>query len=282
MKKIDTLVDDIYDVMLNGSQLDSEKLSGIVLSFAKDCADIMSKAIKKREEREPRLRMSNIGKKPRQLWYEMHGAPKESMSGHTLVKFLYGDLIEAMILALAEAAGHTVEDKQARGEVDGIEGSIDCKIDGKLIDVKSTSPFAFKNKFKETADLGDDPFGYAAQGAGYEAMSGTPFHGWLAIDKVSGEIRLSKASDLPDVKELIHRTKEAVTQEEPPERCYPLEPDGKSGNMKLGIGCSYCSFKHHCYADANDGKGLRIFLYSGRPVFLAVVKKEPRVSELSK
>ncbi|MCH7925728.1 MAG: hypothetical protein IIC51_09360, partial [Planctomycetes bacterium] len=47
--------------------------------------------------------------------------------------------------------------------------------------------------------------------------------------------------------------------------------------MKLPIGCSYCPFKQDCYSDANDGKGLRTFLYFRGPTDFAVVKKEPNV-----
>ena len=40
--------------------------------------------------------------------------------------------------------------------------SMDCKIDGVLTDVKSTSSFGFK-KFKEATLAFDDPFGYIDQ-----------------------------------------------------------------------------------------------------------------------
>ena len=34
------------------------------------------------------------------------------------------------------------------------------------------------------------------------------------------------------------------------------------GITSLDTGCIYCNYKHDCWSDANDGKGLRIFKYS--------------------
>ena len=52
-----------------------------------------------------------------------------------------------------------------------------------------------------------------------------------------------------------------------------------SGNRKLSVECSYCSFKVDCWDDSNDGKGLRKFIYSNGPRWFTEIKKEPNVSE---
>jgi len=57
-------------------------------------------------------------------------------------------------------------------------------------------------------------------------------------------------------------------------------PEGKSGNMKLGVNCSYCPHKVTCWDDANNGDGLRLFLYSNGPMWLTEVQKEPKVQEI--
>ena len=49
--------------------------------------------------------------------------------------------------------------------------------------------------------------------------------------------------------------------------------------MKLSIGCSYCAYKVDCWSDANDGQGLRKFIYSKGPRWLTKVVSEPNVSE---
>ncbi len=74
------------------------------------------------------------------------------------MRFLYGHLIEEMVLALTKLSGHSVTDEQKQAEVEGIKGSMDCKIDGVLTDVKSASPYGFK-KFKDGSLIDDDPFG---------------------------------------------------------------------------------------------------------------------------
>jgi hypothetical protein len=58
-------------------------------------------------------------------------------------------------------------------------------------------------------------------------------------------------------------------------------PDGKSGNMKLARGCVYCRHKFECHADANDGKGLRVFKYSTGYRYLTQVPKPPNVIEVT-
>ena len=46
------------------------------------------------------------------------------------------------------------------------------------------------------------------------------------------------------------------------------------------MGCSYCQFKHSCWKEANEGRGLRTFLYSTGPKHFTHVEKEPRVAEI--
>jgi hypothetical protein len=277
MKTIDTLEQDIYKMLQQGGETAPE----LEEYFADSCKNIIKRALAKKESSR-RLRMSNIGKKNRQLWYEMKGYEGEKFEGNTLVKFLFGDIVEALILTLAKAAGHEVTDEQALVEVDGIKGSTDCCIDGQLVDVKSCSSYAFNNKFQAEAKLGDDEFGYYGQAAGYSAGMNKPFLGWLAIDKQNGSIRLSKANAdrIPDAHALIAEKKAAVALDTPPERCYDDEPYQKSGNMALATGCSYCSYKHECWKDANEGSGLRTFIYSGKPVFLTKVVREPTAQEV--
>ena len=67
----------------------------------------------------------------------------------------------------------------------------------------------------------------------------------------------------------------------PPNKCYDDVPDGKSGNMKLAKGCVYCRHKFECHADANDGKGLRVFKYSTGYRYLTQVPKPPNVIEVT-
>ena len=60
----------------------------------------------------------------------------------------------------------------------------------------------------------------------------------------------------------------------------PVPQSATSKNMKLCTSCSYCSYKEECWKDANDGVGIRTFLYSGGPVYLVRVEDVPRVTEV--
>ena len=233
-------------------------------------------------DKEGQLRMSVIGKPARQLWYDKHSPKdrKDEDAGLNL-KFLYGHIIEHLILYLAELSGHKIEDQQKKVEIDGISGHIDSKIDGEICDVKSASSFSFK-KFQSGEIVGDDPFGYHAQLSGYETAMGTKAGGFLVVDKSSGDICFYKPDDMakPNVKSLIKNLNTALEQDTPPEKCYEYKTE-KNGNKALATGCMFCPHKWECHSDANGGKGLRVFKYSNKNVMLAEVVKEPNVDEIT-
>jgi hypothetical protein len=162
---------------------------------------------------------------------------------------------------------------------------MDCKIDGVVTDVKSVSTFGFK-KFKDGSLAFDDPFGYVAQIKGYaHSEGGDSRFGWLAMDKQNGHLTYlmydSEDTQAPvhakigyDIEDRIAHIKEVVQQEEPPEHCHELVADGKSGNMKLAVGCSYCPYKKVCWPN------VRGFAYANGPRYLVEVVNEPQVQEI--
>lgn len=273
-KSIDTLVFDIY-ALLEGKTLADPK---VLEKFGPELGQVLSSRLGE-GERKPTLRMSNLGKPLRQLWYELKGYKGEELSGKTLLKFTYGSLIESFVLVLAEAAGHKVERLQEEIEVDGVKGHIDAVIDGVLVDVKSCSSYSFK-KFETKTLFQDDPFGYIGQLAGYAKAIELPAC-FIAVDKVSGDICLLEVPreriEAYDVRGRIKTIREAVDKPDEPARCYVDEAEGKSGNRKLSIGCSYCSWKEHCWRDSNGGRGLQLYFYARGPVWLTTVAKEPKV-----
>jgi len=236
----------------------------------------------KAEKYEGKLRMSSIGKPARQLWYDKH-SPKDRKDEDTglNLKFLYGHIIEHLVLYLAELAGHKIKDQQRKVEVSGVAGHIDSIIDGEVCDVKSASPFSFK-KFQSGEIVGDDPFGYHAQLAAYEEGCDTKAGGFLVVDKSSGDICFYKPDDMakPNVKSLIKNLRESLEKDTPPEKCYEFKTE-KNGNKTLATGCMFCPHKWECHSDANSGKGLRVFKYSNKNVMLAEVVKEPNVDEIT-
>ena len=281
MKSIDTLIEDIQAIFDENIETPA-----ITDSWCDELGHSIGTMLRDRLQEERTggsLRLSGMGHGIRKQWYNMRpDTPQEKLSPDTRMKFLYGDVLELILIALAKLAGHSVTNEQETVEVEAIKGHIDCLIDGELIDVKSASTFSF-NKFKKEEVQLDDPFGYYMQlGAYGYAMNKRPY-GWLVFDKTLGHMCLSKALDayIPDVTERIERVKASVAQDVEPAPCaYPVA-DGKSGNMKLPTVCSYCQYKRHCWRDANGGYGLRVFLYSTGARYLTNVAVLPKVQEIT-
>lgn len=273
-----TLVEDIYRVVSEGVEVSEEQAN----KFGQSLADLIVQRLA--DQSGPRaftLRMSNLGKGTRQLWYEKKYGNVEKFEGKTILKFIIGDITEHLLLFFAELAGHSVKDRQAEVYVEGVKGHIDADIDGVTVDVKSASPIAF-NKFKYGTLADNDSFGYIEQLSGYCVARNTD-GAFLAMDKVSGELAYLPVDkneiSASDIVNRISYLKTALESAEIPDRCYPDEAEGESGNRKLGVNCSYCQFKDVCWADANGGLGLRKFIYSRGPVYLTQVVKEPKVYE---
>jgi|TARA_R100001530_G_scaffold2161_1_gene3615 hypothetical protein len=273
--KIETLVEDIYSTLENEHTLSEDNLS----SFLKGMEKVMREQMENRREYtdKPTLRMSSIGKPTRRLWMEFNNSKKDTPpKGSLLVKFLYGSILEELLIFLTREAGHSVTDEQKEVTLNGVKGHIDCKIDGELVDVKSTSDFAFR-KFKLGTLENDDPFGYIGQISGYALAEGKNNGYFLAINKVTGEITLLEIDDfgIINANKRIDQIRKAVDDPVPPSLCYSPVPDGKSGNMKLNRNCVYCPFKTDCWED------LRIFKYKDSLRYLSKVIREPNVPEVT-
>jgi hypothetical protein len=284
-KTTDTVVQDIYALMESKDADPSVDVEAEIEKFGESVKALMRTEFgRKKREDNRKLRLSNIGRTDRYLWNHFNGTEGEELQPHTYVKFMYGHLIEEMLLFLTRMAGHSVTDEQKVCNVEGIVGHMDCKIDGVVTDVKSASSFGFK-KFKDGTLAYDDPFGYIDQIKAYAHSEGQTEFGWLAMDKANGHLTYLKYdltdTEAPvyealkgDIVDRVKHVKKLVEQPEPAEWCYQPIPDGKSGNSKLSTGCSYCQFKDHCYPN------LRVFAYSYGPKYLVDVVKEPKVQEV--
>ena len=284
MKKLNTLVDDIYKKL---SVLGKGKSLNLSEETIDQFGESMNEVIRHWSTPHPRatetLRMSNIGRPNRQLWFDMKTEQQaQEIPPATFIKFLYGHMLEEVVLLLVKLAGHTVSDEQKNVKIKGIEGHMDCVIDGEVIDVKTASGYAFK-KFKDGTLAEDDTFGYMSQLAGYEAGHGTSNGGFLAMNKENGELALyiPEELDKPNIETKIDTVKKSLKKQTPPELCYLPIPDGTSGNMKLPRGCFFCRHKVECHKDSNNGKGLRVFKYAKGLTYLTQVVKEPKVEEIT-
>lgn len=281
-KTLDTLVDDIYSLFDKGGHIVDQKNLDIALA---NMGESIKKALlESNVPRQPQLRMSSIGTKNRKLWF-IHNLPadkQEKINGPTAIKFMYGHILEELLLFLAKESGHEVTGQQDTLSIDGVEGHRDCKIDGVTVDVKSASKWSFQ-KFEKGTLFKDDPFGYIAQISAYIQADGDKKGAFLAINKETGEIvvLMVEQIDTINAKCRIEEVKQVVNLPEPPrEKCYEPKPYGASGNLVLDNNCGYCKFKDLCWKDANGGKGIRRFKYANKIEEFVEITKEPKVDEV--
>tara|TARA_R100000278_G_scaffold1901_1_gene3677 strand:+ start:1719 stop:2576 length:858 start_codon:yes stop_codon:yes gene_type:complete len=278
-KTIDTLVEDIYSLFTSNEP--TKIPANVLQEFAKDVTDAVVNALT--EERKPRnnLRLSMIGQPARKVWYSVRSTEQEELAGSDYIKFLYGDILEALLVFLSKVSGHKVSDQQKQVVLNDVVGHQDAVVDNVLVDFKSASSFSFK-KFTEGMVFKDDPFGYVAQLSAYAQANNAKEAGWVVIDKTTGQIAYCPVHQMEmiNASQKIDYLRNAIKDSEPPSRCYDDVPDGKSGNMQLATGCNYCAYKFDCWSDANNGKGLRAFQYANSVKYLTKVDREPNVPEL--
>lgn len=299
-KTLDSLVDDIYAVFTKKHTLSEDNLD----SLGDAVKDAVRTSIESANERRvPTLRMSNIGKPDRQLWYELNQPGSEvteygevdlfEPNPEKYFKFLFGSIIEHLLVFFIKESGHTITHMQEEVEIDGVLGHTDGAIDGVAADIKSASNFQFHNKFRNRAFLrpGNDPFGYVGQISGYKDKLCEEYPdeisseeaAWLVMNKESGELCLVRADnfDLIDAPARVKHLKRILAEPQPPaQKCYPDTAHGESGNRILSKSCGYCPFKKRCWQSSNGGHGLRAFKYSDGLKFFTNVASTLRVEEV--
>ena len=140
MKKIDTLVEDIYNLFEKKNEnLTEKEVDKCIDTFAKTVKIHVKDFLKQRPEDKPRLRLSTIGRPDRQLWYDFKKPHNKPLPPSTRIKFLYGYILEELLIMLSSIAGHKVTQQQKQVEVEGVKGHQDCFIDEVLVDSKSAS-----------------------------------------------------------------------------------------------------------------------------------------------
>lgn len=281
MKTLKTLVTDIYDLMSKDVPLTEDQAKAIGSSIT---ATLLRRLASPQEKRKA-LSMSSLGSKClRQLWYKANKPElAEPLAPHTKISFLYGDLLEDLLLGLAEASGHKVEGKQDTMSFAGIEGHRDAVIDGVTVDVKSANSRSF-DKFKNHTLDKDDPFGYRDQMSLYvkaakddEAVQVKGEGAFLAIDKELGHVALDIYPALDKDYQLeADKIKVAISSETPPDRPFKPVPDGMAGNMVLCTTCKYCQYKEDCWEDANNGRGLIKYIFSNGPRWFVSLVRDPK------
>jgi hypothetical protein len=283
MGNFNDLIPDLKEVLRDDTMhsLTKEQLAQIGTNVAEHFESKLRETSVTREV--GKLWASDIGKPcVRQLYYEFtEPGAKEPLPYNAKVKFLYGNILEEVVIGLIRATGkHDVTDEQKRYEWQfgnwTVSGRQDVTVDGNVCDVKSASPQSYKEYTKYGVTPDNDKFGYRAQLSFYHILNGdTGVPHFLFIDKQNGHIEatpvipytVDEYSKLANDK--ITVLNEALNYDEAPPRIANAEVEATHGNKALGTVCSYCPFKNKCWP------GLRTFLYSKGPVFLTEVNKVP-------
>lgn len=210
------------------------------------------------------IRMSNIGRPYCQLWYDKNKPEvAEPLPSTFVMNMLIGDIVEAAFKGILKSAGVDFSDGHKSSAKFGkhtVEGTHDIVIDGKVDDIKSASPWSYKNKFESYDTLSaSDPFGYVAQLVGYSKALGIPAGGWWVVNKANGEFKYVPATGLKDRNVRLAYEEEVQEKADNLEannfyRAYPDEPEtfrGKpTGNRVLSSECGWCRYKGDCWPDA--------------------------------
>tara|TARA_R110001592_G_scaffold15410_1_gene67198 strand:+ start:8603 stop:9451 length:849 start_codon:yes stop_codon:yes gene_type:complete len=243
----------LQNVLLGKASID-ESVVGIV---AEDVKDAMTRQFSG-GKRDFRIRMSNLGRKKCQLWFDKNKPEvKLSESPYFLMNMILGDIVEAVFKGLLRASKVEFEDSKhttLETKRKKVEGTYDLVLNGKVDDIKSASSWSYDNKFVDFETLrSKDSFGYVAQLVGYAKARGVPVGGWWVINKANGNFKYVSADTVDMDSELkkIDDTIDYLEDDEPFERCYePVEETyyGKpSGNKKLGVECGFCNYREACW-----------------------------------
>lgn len=231
--------------------------------------------------------MSNIGKPLCSLQMEQKYGPR----GSSLVKFLYGDLVEDIVLFLIHASGLEVvsELEPVSLKIAGkkINGTLDVviKINGTnyVFDIKSASDFSFRDKqnnsFKHFIE--QDFFGYTTQLFMYAEAKGYTPGGFIFANKVDGEIFvLAVPEEYEEYKNIaLSKAKNNILAiNNPFERKFEDIEETfykkKTGNRHLGFTCSYCDYKFECWKDLKIQPQINSKSKNPKIVYYTSIKEE--------
>ena len=217
--------------------MSEENIQGIV----KHVEQAVRKQFKTGESRKDfRLRASNIGKASCQLWFQKH-KPEEPEKVET------------------EIAGEK------------IKGEYDLVLDNKVDDIKSTSPWSYKNKWIDGESIeNSDPFGYVGQLTIYAKGKGVEAGGWWVVNHSSGEFKYIKYTSDPDVViKKLEKTVEEVSNGKFV-RCFsPVKETfhrKETGRHVLNTQCKFCNFRHACWGDRLTEQASTVSKAKNKPI----------------
>ena len=198
----------------------------------------------------PTLRLSSIGRCPRQQSYTILGFSQngKEIDARAKMVFFQGDLVELAIIGLLKVVGCDVSSAQETIHFEGVEGHPDGiynDLSGRyLLEVKSMSSYSFSDFQKGVIDDG-----YRWQINSYLKALGLNKCVMIGLNKDAGvlhEIIIEKDEQIiKRIKETIQVIKKATKENLPPR---PYGPDAKGFYPWQ---CLYCQFRGECLPNAS-------------------------------
>ena len=261
----DFIINRVQMFLAEANKASVEISDELIEEFGNACKDAFKKQFTEKRQKEFKYRMSNIGKPLCQLQMEKNGAEAEPMPYNAKMRNLFGDLIEASAITIMKASGIEVKDVQKKVKHkfknSEISGTMDVKINNKIWDIKSASPYSFTNKFGESGGFDalkqDDAFGYIAQGYMYGEADKTEFGGWIVINKSTGEWCTTEVPpEDSSKKETIKKVESNIDKLESDssfKKCFSDVEEffykKPTGNRVLNVSCSFCPYKRPCWGN---------------------------------
>lgn len=234
-----------------------------VARVIKDVKEAVEKQFSK-NERTFSPRMSNVGRAYCQLWYDKN-QPEEGVDppANFMMNMMIGDIVEAVFKGVLTEAGVEFSDGFKSTLIAGkhkVNGTHDLIMHKRVDDIKSASPWSYKNKFVDYETLkAHDSFGYIGQLAGYSKALGVEPGGWWVINKGTGEFKYVSAWDMSverqDIVDSIEQKLDKLEQNKF-ERCFePVEETFRkkpTGNKVLAEECGWCKYRYKCWPSIQE------------------------------
>ena len=110
-KNLTTLVEDIYQTVTDITGGNKEVPDKLLNELGQKIARTIKTWSTPQHHNKFKLRMSNIGRPARQLYYSQKDTQEIKHHASTQIKFLYGHIMEDLLIFLTKLSGHSVTDQ---------------------------------------------------------------------------------------------------------------------------------------------------------------------------
>ena len=262
------IADKILELL--GEDKDIIPIDSVLEEFQNEILHGVTRQVFEKRVSRPTLRLSSLGKCIKQQAFNVLDYPKKPLNARAKMTFLFGDVVEAIVVALAKSSGVNLHSEQKEVDFYGVKGHIDGIIDDDtLFECKSMSPFGYDRFIRNGID---NQGGYISQCQAYMHGLGLKQACLVVVNKATGHIaeqiikpNQSYIDNLISNIDTISSLREGnITLDQLP-RIDTIEETyykKKTGNLKLDWRCSYCDYIDYCWKDE-----IVLAFKNGKPIY---------------